>query len=87
MEFWQMLTRRVYSTITLPMEKSKFNIDYRKSEYDFFVTHKYGDKYVIFFTFTNDIRFVNLHCSPVNTVLKDELQISCFYKGLEEFKV
>ena len=36
-----MLTRRVYSRITIPMEKSKFNIDYRKSDYDFFVTHKY----------------------------------------------
>ena len=75
MEFWQMLTRRVYSRITIPMEKSKFNIDYRKSDYDLFVT------------FTNDIRFVNLHCYPVNTVLKGELQISCFYKGLEEFNV
>ena len=80
MEFWQMLTRRVYSRITIPMEKSKFNIDYRKSDYDFFLTRN-------FFTFTNDIRFVNLHCYPVNTVLKGELQISCFYKGLEEFKV
>ena len=66
-----MLTQRVYSGITLPMEKSKFNFDYRKSDYNFFVT----------------IRFINLHCIPVNTVLMGELQISCFYKGLEEFKV
>ena len=80
MEFWQMLTRRVYSTISIPMEKSKFNIDYRKSDYDLTI-------YAIFFTFTNDIRFINLHCIPVNTVLMGELQISCFYKGLEEFKV
>ena len=35
-----MLTRRVYSRITIPMEKSKFNIDYRKSDYDFFVKAK-----------------------------------------------